>query len=456
MTKLTKIFDPTTDQKAIDQIENCLRDERAIAGALMADAHLGYSMPIGGVITYDGAISPTGVGFDIACGNMAVKTSALLSDFANSDGGQYAQIKKVMREVQRNVSFGMGRSNPKPVDDAIFYNDLDTWEWLEAHSPGLTRKAEQQLGTVGSGNHYVDLLVDEQGYVWIANHFGSRGFGHTIASGFMALAAGVAFNERVPEGEDAVVLNLSDEIGLLYTKAMNLAGEYAYAGRRHVIDQVLEILGNPKVLESVHNHHNFAWEETPGQWTIRKGATPLTIELAFIGGSMGDVSVIVRGRPHKGPLLRTLGTIQQPWPIEDIGALHSAPHGAGRIMGRNQAAGKVRKYWVCPNRNCEFVPIRCTSDASGHPANHCPLCSIPLRRERMRDTTDARINWDEVRADLVQRNIVVLGAGADEAPGVYKSLEYVLAQHSNIEVVHRLMPIGVVMAGADEYDPYKD
>lgn len=382
-------------------------DERVVKAALMADHHLGYSMPIGGVVAYDNAISPTGVGFDIACGNMAVKTKLEAFDL-----GPYAARKGLMREIQKKIAFGMGRSNPTPVDHELF--DSPVWLWLEAMSPGLKKKAEQQLGTVGSGNHYVDILVDEGSNVWVANHFGSRGLGHTIASGFMSLAAGVNFSERVPEGEGAVIFDTDTELGQHYIECMELAGEYAYAGREFVIDQVLSILGT-EATEFVHNHHNYAWQED-GLWVVRKGATPLTSEAAFIGGSMGEASVIVRG--VEGNETEVL----------DIGNIGSAPHGAGRIMSRTKAAGKMKKV---------------TDEKTG-------------KRYRVRDESTAAINWTEVRSDLTERGIVVLGAGADEAPGVYKSLAEVLSYHSNIEVLETLTPIGVVMAGPDEFDPYKD
>jgi len=404
-------------------------DERVLKAALMADHHLGYSMPIGGVVAYDNAISPTGVGFDIACGNMAVKTELEAHDL-----GTFHDRKNLMREIQKRISFGVGRSNANPIDHDLF--DSPVWLWLESVSPGLKHKAEQQLGTVGSGNHYVDILVDEDSNVWVANHFGSRGLGHTIASGFMSLAAGVAFNERVPEGESAVIFDTDTDIGQHYIECMQLAGEYAYAGREYVIDQVLSLLGTTAI-ETVHNHHNYAWKED-GAWVIRKGATPLTREPAFIGGSMGDDSVIVRGK----------GT--------DIGNIGSAPHGAGRVMSRTAAAGKLRKMWYCTNRNCDFVPERSIGPDTDYPRNCCPKCDLPLRKGRMRDQSTAAIDWNTVRDYLTTRGIVVLGAGADESPGVYKDLSEVLGAHSNIEVVHKLSPLGVVMAGSDEYDPYKD
>jgi tRNA-splicing ligase RtcB len=396
-----KVFTPAgmaPDPKALEQLETCLADERAVDGALMADHHLGYSMPIGGVIAYDNAISPSGVGFDIACGNKAALTPLRVDELGD--------VKPIMRQIQKVVEFGVGRTNKTPVDHPLFDEHAATLRELERQSRGLAQKARAQLGTVGSGNHYVDLLADEQERVWVANHFGSRGLGHTIATGFLNLAAGQPFDFRGKERDAPTVIALDTELGQSYLAAMELAGAYAYAGRDHVIDEVLGVLGTTAV-EEVHNHHNFAWHED-GKWVVRKGATPLTRDQAFIGGSMGDGAVIVRGTG------------------EDIGNLASAPHGAGRVMSRTKAAGKWKKVVV-----------------NG-------------KRRRVRDESTAVVNWRQVQADLAARGIVVLGSGADEAPEVYKPLDDVLAAHSNIEIVHRLRALGVVMAGDDVFDPYKD
>jgi tRNA-splicing ligase RtcB len=455
MTDVT-VFGSPVDQAALEQLENVMRDERAVKGALMADHHKGYSMPIGGVVAYQDAVSPTGVGFDIGCGNKAVRTNLNVGDFdlvtyppahTPEMGRVFTNnFKPFMRQIQKTVSFGLGRSSGENVDHSLF--DEDVWNEIDANfGKDLKYKARQQLGTVGSGNHYVDLLVDEEdGQIWVANHFGSRGLGHTIASGFMAVAAGRGFTDRVPETEDAVVLDTTTDVGQFYIEAMNLAGDYAYAGRDYVAAQVLRILGAEETF-SVHNHHNFAWLEN-GLWVVRKGATPLTSWPAFIGGSMGEASVIVRGKVNDS----WGDTVSAQLPaVEDIGNLASAPHGAGRVMSRTKAAGKLRKMWTCPNRNCNFQPQR---DEVG--GGKCPLCKIPLRKIRMRDTSTAAIDWASTRYRLEQQGITVLGAGADEAPGVYKNLDEVLSAHPNIEVLNRLWPIGVVMASADERDPYKD
>ena len=210
----------------------------------------------------------------------------------------------------------------------------------------LAGLAESQLGTVGSGNHYVNLMEDEQGRVWVGVHFGSRGFGHKTASGFLALAQGLPFDGHATEGEmDSlpVLLELGTELGTAYIAAMQLAGEYAYAGRDVVVGKVLEILSAEAVHE-VHNHHNFAWqEEHLGRtyWVIRKGCTPARPgEEGFVGGSMGDESVILEGVESD----------------EAEESLFSTVHGAGRIMSRTQAAGRVRR------RSAGSAPTATASD----------------------------------------------------------------------------------------------
>lgn len=448
MKDLTIFGDP--DEGAVKQIENVMKDERAIKGALMADHHLGYSMPIGGVVAYENAVSPSGVGFDIACGNKAVRTDVLFADVQT-------HVPQFMETIQNSVEFGLGRRTKKPVDHELFDSPL----WSE-FDPDLKKKAREQLGTVGSGNHYVDLLVDEEGYVWAACHFGSRGFGHTVASGFLAIAAGKNFGDRVKESEDPAVLDIGTPAGDLYVEAMKLAGAYAYAGRNYVIEQVLDIIGaNPTL--SVHNHHNYAWQEE-GLWVVRKGATPLTREPAFIGGSMGDISVIVRGTRDwpEGPAMVDPDTYEfwasQPQRVREIGALGSAPHGAGRVMSRTKAAGKVkrRKVYECSTRDCDFsVPANSYKPGK----TQCPIHGEGGRFRRIEKEERIRegvVDWPQVKKDLRLRGITVLGSGADEAPEVYKDLMTVLNAHSNIEILHTLQPLGVVMAGSDVRDPYKD
>lgn len=387
------------DPNAIQQIQRCISapDDRAV---LTADAHYGYGHPIGGVVAYRDKISLSGVGFDIACGNKACQTNLRAAD---------VDIEKAMDEVFKKIGFGVGRPNPQPIDHPVF--DKISKADFKPQQKMMTM-AMSQLGTVGSGNHFVDLFEDESGWLWIGVHFGSRGFGHKTTTGFISLSKGKKFDEHSPEsGMDAppILFDADSELGQDYLAAMRLAGEYAYAGRDVVVSKVLEILGGQSVFE-VHNHHNFLWEEEHfGEkfYVVRKGATPAFAgQFGFVGATMADTSVIIKG----------LDT------AENRAGLFSTVHGAGRAMSRNKAAGKKR--WK--NGKVEFL-------------------------------TKGEVDWPAWKKRMKNKGIVLRGGGADEAPECYKSLNSVLSYHADtIEVVHRLRPVGVAMAAADLFDPYKD
>ena len=400
--RITAVFGQH-DEKTIAQLRNVA--SRAAYTALMADGHMGYLMPIGGVAAYRNQVSVPGVGYDIACGNAAIMTGRFIHELDRRD------LELLADEIQHTISFGMGRSNradDAPVDHELFQSDA--WSLLpgDAKPRELKSKARSQLGTVGSGNHYVDVFADrDDGRIWVGVHFGSRGLGHTIASGFLALAANAKWGERVKESD--AILDLDAPIGQDYWALMNLAGQYAYAGREWVARKVVEILGGHE-LELVHNHHNFSWsEEHFGERLIvvRKGATPaFPGQKGFIGGSMGDDAVIVRG---------TSSEKQQD-------AMYSTVHGAGRVMSRTQARGKT-KGWGPKAR----------------------IVSPGLVSQEMMDA------W------IGERGVILRGGGLDEAPQAYRRLPDVLAaQGDTIEVLHTLRPVIVVMAGANELDPYKD
>src|SRR5438876_2998529 len=204
-----------------------LRDvaSRAERAALMADGHLGYVMPIGGVAAYRDEVSVVGVGFDIACGNAAIRTDLMLPQVQG-------RLRELADEIQASLSFGIGRRNPAddaPTDDRLFEDPA--WNAVpDKHERDRLRaKAREQLGTVGSGNHYVDVFADDETRIWVGVHFGSRGFGFGVAHGFLALSQNKQWGERAPERE--VLLNVRQPIGDAYWQLMNLAGRYAYAGR---------------------------------------------------------------------------------------------------------------------------------------------------------------------------------------------------------------------------------
>jgi tRNA-splicing ligase RtcB len=378
------------DEGALAQIRNCAKTAAHVA--MMADHHKGYAVPIGGVVAYEDAISPSGVGYDIACGNKAVLTDADASEVK-------ANIAKIMDDVWRTISFGVGRKND---DERVDHDLFDDPAWKVEACSRLKEMARQQLGTVGSGNHYVDIFEDEAGRVWIGVHFGSRGLGHKTATWFLN-AAGAADGMDV----DPCILPVGSDLGSQYLEGMRLGGRYAYAGRDWVCSRVARILG-ANILEEVHNHHNFAWRETHGDrdlWVVRKGATPaFPGQRGFVGGSMGDVSVIIEGVENE----------------DAAHSLYSTVHGAGRVMGRMEAKGKIDRKTGEVKRVGKVTP------------------------EMMQE-------W------VAREGVELRGAGLDESPHCYKRLPEVLAEHGDsIRILHTLRPIGVAMAGANEFDPYKD
>jgi tRNA-splicing ligase RtcB len=425
-----RVYGYSFDPQAVAQISTVATHGWVTEAALMADNHLGYSMPIGGVAAYREMVSPSGVGYDIGCGVMAARTSLVFDDVR-------ADLPAIADEIAGRISFGVGRRNSTPVDHSLF--DSPTWadvpELTETvtdrrRSWSLRSRAEEQLGTVGSGNHYVDLLVEPRdGSLWVACHFGSRGFGHGVATGFLNLAAGRGFHAGRITGEsmhalpsllpltDAAARELgaadaarSVEAGRRYLAAMQLAGDYAYAGREHVLGQVLAILG-ADATETVHNHHNYAWNEEHGGETVhvvRKGATPaFPGQTGFVGGSMGDWAVVVEG-VESDLAERTL---------------RSTVHGAGRVMSRSRARG---------NRKGTRAGV--------------------ITREMMRDRLD-RFRHE------TGHPLELRGGDVDESPFVYRKLDDVVRAHEEtgtIRVTHRMLPVVVCMAGADVWDPFKD
>jgi tRNA-splicing ligase RtcB len=392
----------THDEQTLAQLQDVAR--RAERVALMADGHKGYVMPIGGVAAYRDKASVVGVGFDIACGNAAIRTDRTLADYTRED------LTRIADEIQCEISFGIGRTcraQDAPDDHPLF--EEPTWDAIPGkhERDTLRAKARKQLGTVGGGNHSVDVFADVAGAIWVGVHFGSRGLGHTVASGFLSLGQGREWGARVPEAE--VLLDLKTPMGDAYWSLMNLAGEYAYAGREWVARKVVSILGG-RELELIHNHHNFAWREThDGEdfIVVRKGATPaFPGQRGFVGGSMGDNAVIL-----EGSRLET---------EEQRRALFSTVHGAGRVMSRTEARGKIN--W---------------------------------RTGRVK--SPGKVSWEMLREWVGAKGVILRGGGLDESPHVYRRLPDVLsAQGSTVTVLHTLRPLIVVMAGENEFDPYKD
>ncbi|MBF0522323.1 MAG: RtcB family protein [Candidatus Omnitrophica bacterium] len=375
--------------EAVNQLINCAKT--ADKCALMADHHPGYAVPIGGVVAYRDKISPSGVGYDIACGNKAVRLDIPADEVKD-------HIKEIMTDIFETLSFGIGLKNNERVDHPLFHDDA-AWQLGVAKELKLKKLAQEQLGTIGSGNHYVDLFTDEENRVWLGIHFGSRGLGHRLAKYFIQKGGG-----RDGMNVDPVVLNVKSDLAQDYLLGMKLAGRYAYAGRDWVCKRIAQLL-QANILEEVHNHHNYAWaEEHNGEklWVIRKGATPaFPGQKGFIGGSMGDISVIVEGIDSD----------------ESRRAMYSTVHGAGRLISRTAAAGRKRGRYRMGGK---------------------------ITREMMKEWVDSK-------------NVTLIGAGTDESPHCYKRLPEVLKYHEKtIRILHTLTPIGVAMAGEDVFDPFKD
>ena len=390
------------DEKTLAQLRDVSR--RAERVALMADGHQAYVMPIGGVAAYREQASVVGVGFDIACGNAAIRTDRRLGDYTRHE------LTRIADEIQREISFGIGRTceaDDAPVDHPLFQDAA--WDAVPGkhERDTLRAKARRQLGTVGSGNHYVDVFADEAGAIWVGVHFGSRGLGHMIASGFLALGQGREWKARVAEAE--VLLDLKTPMGDAYWSLMNLAGKYAYAGREWVARKVVSILEG-RELELIHNHHNFAWRERhdgDDLIVVRKGATPaFPGQRSFVGGSMGDNAVILEGAREDSE--------------DQHAAMFSTVHGAGRVMSRTEARGKMD--W-----------------------------------KTRRVKSPGKVSWEMLRDWVGPKGVILRGGGLDESPHVYRRLPDVLAAQGNtVRVVHTLTPLIVVMAGENEFDPYKD
>lgn len=435
------------DENTIQQMRDLVQYGSVERAALLADGHFGFNMPVGGVVGYSEHISPSGVGFDIGCGVKATKTNLTYADL------KALGTANVADQIASKINFGLGGRNEARSDHGLF--DSDVWSILRdvaghhAHDK-LFSGARKQLGTVGGGNHYVDVLVepDEQdsGFlhpdapVWIMTHFGSRGFGHGVATGFIKIAEGFKFDEKLPkgtrlkselyEGGEPALLEIASDMGIAYQRIMELGGQYAYAGRDIVVQQVLDILGATEV-DSVHNHHNYSFTETHKGKELqvtRKGATPLAPgQRGAVGGSMCDIAVILRGRDtprQPGPgVYRNMTLIE-----EQESSLFSTVHGAGRVMSRNEAKGK-RKY-----RTNELI-----LNEDGTPKK-APRVSEEMMAKSVKDY-----------------GIELRGGFLDESAFCYRPLRDVIKAHDNTaKVEHTLRPVIVCMAPSNVVDPFKD
>ncbi|GAA5514232.1 RNA-splicing ligase RtcB [Deinococcus carri] len=354
------------------------------AGALMPDAHVGYGLPIGGVLATQDAVIPYGVGVDIGC-SMRLSVLPLKPDSLTTDEARKLLLK--------HTRFGAGVSFEKSFrgDHEVLHEGTWRDQPVLRH---LHDKAAEQIGTSGSGNHFVefgtltlpqaDLGLEAGEYLAVLSHSGSRGFGAQVANHFTKLAQ--ALHPTLdPAARKLAWLPLDTEEGQAYWQAMNLAGRYALANHDLIHARLARALG-VQPAASVGNSHNLAWRQRVGEHDLivhRKGATPAEQgQLGLIPGSMADPGFVVRGRGNPD-------------------ALASASHGAGRQMGRKAAANTLAKR--------------------------------------------------DVQAYLRERGVTLIGGGIDEAPQAYKRIENVIARQGDlVDVVAQFTPRVVRMDTGSE------
>jgi len=320
MDKPLKIYG-TPDENTLEQMHNAMRLEPVVAGALMPDAHLGYGLPIGGVLACKEAVIPYAVGFDIGC-RVHMSLLAMPVEVLDSE----VERERILDVVDECTRFGVGASFAEGEQRQHPVLDDPLWEKLDKRGIVSFDTVKAQLGTSGSGNHFVDIGVVTMNsgnqYLAILSHSGSRAVGHKICSYYAALAS-----EQHPEGGELAWLDLHTEEGIGYWNAMQLAGRYAEANHECIHEAIINGLSAVSY-GSKDNHHNFAWIED-GMVVHRKGATPAHDGVVgLIPGTMTDDTYIVKG----------LGNPE---------SINSSSHGAGREMSRKGAKRTLcRDEWA--------------------------------------------------------------------------------------------------------------
>ncbi len=306
MSGKVHIFGDNIEQTALDQFYSAMAQDFAVKGALMADAHTGYSLPIGAVVATDGVVVPSWVGYDIGCGMCAVATS-----FAKK--AVTAASQKIFQQIYQTIPVGFD-VNRKNVSSSLRIADLTERGQRVFHA----RKGFRCLGSLGSGNHFIEIGFDETERIWILIHSGSRGVGHGLATEYMRLAAPgnraseghFGFRVDAPQGQD-------------YINDMQWAMAFALGNRRELMSRVIGVIstycqGEMDEQTFINRNHNHA-EQKKDWWIHRKGATQAEQGMmGVIPGNMLDGSFVVRGKGNPD-------------------ALWSSSHGAGRVMGRKQA-----------------------------------------------------------------------------------------------------------------------
>ena len=345
------------DQACHHQMQNACKLPIAVAAALMPDAHVGYGLPIGGVLATRGAVVPYAVGVDIGC-RMKLSVMDMPVETMRSHADLYETA------LQKGTRFGVGATFKIRQEHEVMDRD---WNVCKVTAEKKDR-AWQQLGTSGSGNHFAEFGVlrlnerdDELGldagnYVALMSHSGSRGAGAAVCDTYSRVAR-AQLPKQYAAAERLAWLDLASEAGQEYWNAMNLMGEYSSANHDVIHRNVSKLLG-AKIIVSIENHHNFAWKETHnGEEVIvhRKGATPAGKGvLGVIPGSMADPAYVVRGRGN-------------------VASLASASHGAGRAMSRT--AAKSKYTWKAIQKDLAAKGVRVLSAA----ADEVPGCYKDIR-----------------------------------------------------------------------------
>lgn len=371
------------EEGAMHQMYTAAKLPVAVAGALMPDAHHGYGLPIGGVLATENAVIPYGVGVDIGC-------RMCLSIFDINPKELIQKENYFTRELNEATLFGSGAQFQQTADHAVMENGaFDALPLLK----GLQGRAWKQLGSSGSGNHFVEFGVVEIGekdevlgidagiYLGLLSHSGSRGLGANIANHYTKIARQ---KRRLPgEASNLAWLTMDEEEGIEYWMAMNLAGDYASACHHIIHEKIAKQFGR-KPMTMVENHHNFAWKEKwEGKDVIvhRKGATPAGKDvLGIIPGSMTATGFIVKGKGENA-------------------SVNSASHGAGRKMSRSTALKSITQ--------------------------------------------------NALKDELKKYGVKLLGGGLDEAPFAYKDIgEVMKSQKQLVDVVGKFTPKIVKMDGS--------
>jgi tRNA-splicing ligase RtcB len=371
------------EESAMHQMHQAAKLPVSVAGALMPDAHSGYGLPIGGVLATENAVIPYGVGVDIGC-------RMCLSVFDIDPKELLQREQYFTRELNEATMFGSGRDFAQPTaHEVIDRKEFDEIDLLKR----LQGKAAKQLGSSGSGNHFVEFGVVEipeadevlglasGNYLGLLSHSGSRGLGANIANHYTKLA--VEKRKLPGDASRLAWLSLDEQEGIEYWMAMNLAGDYASACHHVIHEKIARQLGR-QPMRMVENHHNFAWREIhEGRELVvhRKGATPAGRDvLGMIPGSMTAPGFIVRGKGQ-------------------IASLSSAAHGAGRKMSRTNAIKSI--------------------------------------------------THNLLKETLAKHGVKLIGGGLDEAPQAYKDIEEVMnSQRALVDIVGRFIPKIVKMDGA--------